>query len=170
MGIRFECPRCRKHFSVKDEYAGKEAKCTCGAPIFIPCDSDKIKFHCKNCGRGISVSNTHAGKKGRCPACKNIVTVPLLGTLLTPKSQPAPAGPAVAAVPTGMINFSCLMCGRTVQANRNSAGNIVPGSWLDLLSLPFFFCFSLQKSEVIPLQPLSLFSVSSPAILYGILL
>jgi membrane associated rhomboid family serine protease/DNA-directed RNA polymerase subunit RPC12/RpoP len=125
MGIRFECPRCRKRFSVKDEYAGKEAKCTCGAPIFVPCDSDKIRFHCKNCGRAISVSNAHAGKKGRCPACKNIVTVPLLGALLAPQSQPAPAGPAVDAVPAGMINFSCLMCGRTVQANQSSAGNII---------------------------------------------
>ncbi|MHC4110612.1 MAG: rhomboid family intramembrane serine protease [Planctomycetota bacterium] len=125
MGIKFECPRCRKHFSVKSEYTGKEAKCACGAVIIVPGDSDKISFHCRNCGRAISVSGTHAGKKGRCPACSNIVTVPLLGTLLTPQSRPAPVEPTVAVVPAGMVSFSCQMCGRTVQAEQSSAGNII---------------------------------------------
>lgn len=125
MGIKFECPRCRKHFSVKSEYAGKEARCTCGAVIFVPDDSNKIRLHCKDCGRGISVSNTHAGKKGRCPACSNIVTVPLLGTLLTPQSQLDLLEPIVAAVPAGMISFSCQMCGGVVQAEQSSAGNII---------------------------------------------
>ncbi|NIP23846.1 MAG: rhomboid family intramembrane serine protease [Phycisphaerae bacterium] len=125
MGIRFECPRCRKHFSVKSEYAGKDARCTCGTLIIVPSDSNKIRFHCKNCGKGISVSNTHAGKKGKCPSCRNIIAVPLLGTLLAPQSQPPPIEPVVAAVPAGMISFSCQMCGRIVQAKQDSAGNII---------------------------------------------
>jgi membrane associated rhomboid family serine protease/DNA-directed RNA polymerase subunit RPC12/RpoP len=125
MDIRFECPRCRKHFSVKSEYAGKDARCTCGALIIVPGDSNKIRFRCKNCGKGISVSNKHTGKKGKCPACKSIVTVPLLGVLLTPQSQPALIELAVAVVPAGMISFSCQMCGRIVQAEQRSAGNII---------------------------------------------
>lgn len=136
MGIRFECPRCRKSFAVKSEYAGKGAKCACGAVIIVPGDSNKIRFHCKNCGKGISVSNTHAGKKGKCPACKSIVTVPLLGVLLTPQSQPALIKPDVAAVPAGVISFSCRMCGRNVQANQRSAGNIIEcpacGSYVEI--------------------------------------
>lgn len=125
MGIKFECPKCRKHFSLKSEYAGKEARCKCGAVIYVPDDSSKIRFHCKKCRRAISVSNTHAGKKGKCPACRNIVTVPLLGTLLTPQSQSALLEPTVAAVPAGMTSFFCQMCGRNVQAQQGSAGNII---------------------------------------------
>jgi membrane associated rhomboid family serine protease/DNA-directed RNA polymerase subunit RPC12/RpoP len=125
MGIRFECPRCRKHFEVKSEYAGKDARCTCGALIIVPGDSNKIRFHCKNCGKSISVSNTHAGKKGRCPACRNIIVVPLLGTLLAPQSQPTLIEPAVAAVPAGMISFSCQTCSRIIQAKQSSVGNVV---------------------------------------------
>jgi len=136
MGIKFECPRCRKHFSVKSEYAGKNARCTCGAVIIVPDDSNEIRFHCKNCGRGISVSNTHTGKKGRCPACKSIVTVPLLGVLLKPQSQPPLIELAVPVVPAGMISFSCKMCGRIVQAKQDSAGNIIEcpacGAYLEI--------------------------------------
>lgn len=125
MVIKFECPGCRKHFAVNSEYAGKEAKCTCGAAIFIPGVSNKIRFHCKNCGRSISVANTQDGKKGRCPGCRNIVTVPLLVILLTPQRQAAPARQTVAPATNRIISFSCQMCGRTMQANRDSAGNII---------------------------------------------
>lgn len=39
MPIRFQCPQCEKWFSVKSEYAGKKAKCPCGAKIVVPSKS-----------------------------------------------------------------------------------------------------------------------------------
>lgn len=36
MAIKFRCPKCYKVFSVKKEYAGKNAKCSCGAIIVVP--------------------------------------------------------------------------------------------------------------------------------------
>lgn len=36
MAIGFQCPQCRKSYSVKDEYAGKKAKCSCGAVLDVP--------------------------------------------------------------------------------------------------------------------------------------
>lgn len=36
MAIKFHCPECKKAFSVKDGYAGKKAKCKCGAKIVVP--------------------------------------------------------------------------------------------------------------------------------------
>jgi hypothetical protein len=36
MPINIVCPGCRKTYLVKDEYAGKTSKCSCGARIEIP--------------------------------------------------------------------------------------------------------------------------------------
>ncbi len=36
MSIEFECDACQKQYRVKDELAGKSAKCTCGARLTIP--------------------------------------------------------------------------------------------------------------------------------------
>ena len=36
MTIKFRCPQCDKAFSVRDDYAGKKAKCPCGAKIVVP--------------------------------------------------------------------------------------------------------------------------------------
>jgi multisubunit Na+/H+ antiporter MnhB subunit len=36
MAIKFNCPKCGKRFTVKDESAGKRGKCSCGAVLEIP--------------------------------------------------------------------------------------------------------------------------------------
>ena len=36
MSISFACPRCGKHFKVREELAGKRAKCSCGNVLKIP--------------------------------------------------------------------------------------------------------------------------------------
>ncbi len=36
MSIAFSCDQCGKAFKVKDELAGKKAKCTCGHVLFVP--------------------------------------------------------------------------------------------------------------------------------------
>lgn len=36
MPIKFRCPKCNKVYSVKKEYTGKKAKCSCGTIIVIP--------------------------------------------------------------------------------------------------------------------------------------
>ena len=36
MPIKFACPSCGKAYNVKDELAGKKAKCRCGAVMPIP--------------------------------------------------------------------------------------------------------------------------------------
>ncbi len=36
MSIEFQCDICQKQYCVKDELAGKSAKCTCGARLTIP--------------------------------------------------------------------------------------------------------------------------------------
>ncbi len=38
MAIKFRCPQCNKSFTVKDENAGKKAKCPCGAKLVVPSD------------------------------------------------------------------------------------------------------------------------------------
>ncbi|MHC4404286.1 MAG: hypothetical protein ACYTG0_31920 [Planctomycetota bacterium] len=36
MSISFQCPNCGKRFKVRDDLAGKRAKCTCGNVMTIP--------------------------------------------------------------------------------------------------------------------------------------
>src|SRR4029079_13990367 len=34
--IEFDCPSCARHFNLRDELAGKQARCKCGQAIAIP--------------------------------------------------------------------------------------------------------------------------------------
>lgn len=36
MSIEFQCPRCGKAYRVRDDLAGKNAKCTCGRQLKVP--------------------------------------------------------------------------------------------------------------------------------------
>jgi len=40
MPISFKCQNCQKAFNVKDEMAGKSAKCQCGVTIVVPASDD----------------------------------------------------------------------------------------------------------------------------------
>jgi len=41
--INFRCPECMKTFAVKDIYAGKKARCKCGAVIRVPSVSEQLR-------------------------------------------------------------------------------------------------------------------------------
>ena len=143
MAIKFGCPKCGKHLSANDDYAGKEGKCKCGAALIVPGDSDRMKFKCTQCGGGISVRKTHAGKKGKCPTCQNVVTVPLLGTLVGGRDQAVGAKTGAAAASVAKISFVCPICLCNVEVRQSWAGKItecptcssdveVPGADTDL--------------------------------------
>ena len=36
MAIKFQCPECKKAFSIKDECGGRKARCPCGKKLMIP--------------------------------------------------------------------------------------------------------------------------------------
>lgn len=40
--IAFSCPTCRRAFSVPDGYAGRHAKCACGAKLTVPTESQIV--------------------------------------------------------------------------------------------------------------------------------
>ncbi len=42
MTIRFHCPKCGKHFKVRDELAGKSGRCPCGSHIRIPVSNQQL--------------------------------------------------------------------------------------------------------------------------------
>jgi len=74
---------CGKTYKVKDSYANKKAKCTCGQIISVPAQPDvplnktaeKISFSCK-CGKDFAVPEKFEGKKVRCKSCQRILQVP----------------------------------------------------------------------------------------------
>ena len=101
--IIFHCPKCRKEYQSKDEYAGKTFSCSdCGLDILIPAlanlprhsvkeasDSimtakpastappkQRISFNCPNCNSAIKVSWEAAGKKGQCRTCGETIQIP----------------------------------------------------------------------------------------------
>jgi hypothetical protein len=43
MPIKFQCPECSKSFTVSSKYAGRKAKCPCGAEITVPSKSSLSK-------------------------------------------------------------------------------------------------------------------------------
>lgn len=103
MQIRFRCRHCKKSLAVKQELAGKKAKCpVCKQPIVIPAPVTEpadvedlamqaladepaqqeaapksIDFECEYCGEVVSMALDMAGKREPCPSCKRIVRVPV---------------------------------------------------------------------------------------------
>src|SRR5262249_42659782 len=106
MSIRFNCPHCKKVLKVKDELAGKQAKCpACQHVLSIPAaeraladveslaasvlddapkappksatESTTIDFVCMYCDETIKIGLELAGKQAPCPSCRRIVKVPL---------------------------------------------------------------------------------------------
>jgi hypothetical protein len=108
MSIRFDCPQCRKTYSVADHLAGKRAQCPgCKQVLMIPepkptpraqpADIEAlaaealadqpppepetpatIEFNCYYCDEKISISAELAGKRAPCPECRRIIKVPEL--------------------------------------------------------------------------------------------
>lgn len=98
MIIQFECPECQELLRVKDQYAGKRARCVkCGKPIWIPRKQESVKelvvdrsaprqhyqaqgrdtfeVVCESCGQKIKVDRDDAGERIQCPndECLSIV-------------------------------------------------------------------------------------------------
>lgn len=105
MNIKFSCPHCKKPLKVKEELAGKKAKCpACQKVLVIPNPSaapatveelaaalaDKpaapppptqpvtIDFSCYYCEADLRLDVSLAGKQTPCPQCKRIIKVPVL--------------------------------------------------------------------------------------------
>jgi hypothetical protein len=103
MSIKFKCPHCKKPLSVKDQLAGKRAKCpacdkvlTIPALVSMPADIEAlaaaaladepaaapaaptrtIDFTCMYCDEPVKVGADLAGKQTPCPHCKHILKVP----------------------------------------------------------------------------------------------
>lgn len=107
MAIKFSCPYCKKALAVKDEMAGKKAKCpgcqkilqiptpkkvTVNAdeiaaevlsdapkkpPEQQPVEAPPIVFKCYFCDEQISFEAALAGKQAPCPECRRIVKIPV---------------------------------------------------------------------------------------------
>lgn len=99
MSVSFTCPGCGKHYTVRDELAGKRVKCKCGENLHIPSSLDehaagpaqsppaapdgppgaepagRTSFQCTECGQQYTVRGTLAGKQARCK-CGAVVQVP----------------------------------------------------------------------------------------------
>jgi membrane associated rhomboid family serine protease len=137
MTVHFQCPKCRKALAVRDEYAGRSGKCTCGAAVMVPklavtvvpirtaaAAEDMIRFACKTCGKRIKVPSSRAGSQGKCPQCKNVISIPTSSDRSTVEqvSEPVVKPQAVAA---GDIRVPCAMCNTVVHVPESSAGNLV---------------------------------------------
>jgi F0F1-type ATP synthase membrane subunit c/vacuolar-type H+-ATPase subunit K len=75
--ILFYCGHCAHKISVRDNYVGKQGKCSkCGSVFVVPTESTIVEFHCESCDRIISAPKSHAGKKAVCPKCKSTFIIP----------------------------------------------------------------------------------------------
>ena len=90
MIIQFECPKCQQTLRVKEQYAGKRARCLhCGQPVWIPRKQEQVKeltidrsaprrryeaapsaetfeITCEACGTVIRVARQDAGTRIQC--------------------------------------------------------------------------------------------------------
>ncbi len=103
MAIIFNCPNCREAYRLKDDAAGKSAKCRkCGLMITAPKPVsaeeaealalkalleeapapkaavvvEKFKFQCEFCSHEHEVERSQEGKNMRCGECGKIVRIP----------------------------------------------------------------------------------------------
>jgi hypothetical protein len=75
--ILFYCEHCAHKISVRDNYVGKQGKCSkCGSVFVVPAESTIVEFRCERCERMISAPKSHAGKKAVCPKCKSTFIIP----------------------------------------------------------------------------------------------
>jgi len=57
--MKFRCPKCKKAYDVKDELAGKRAKCSCGHSLVIPKPRKTSEFpSCPECSWPLSKGET----------------------------------------------------------------------------------------------------------------
>jgi hypothetical protein len=103
MIIQFECPECQKTLRVKEQYAGKRARCVhCGQPVWIPRQQEDVKeltidrsaprkryeaaasadtfdMTCEACGTIIKVARQDAGTRIQCTndECLGMILVKL---------------------------------------------------------------------------------------------
>jgi hypothetical protein len=103
MIIQFECPECHKTLRVKEQYAGKRARCVhCGQPVWIPRQQEDVKdltvdrsaprkryeaaesaetldITCEACGTVIKVARQDAGTRIQCTndECLGMIPVKL---------------------------------------------------------------------------------------------
>jgi hypothetical protein len=157
MSITFNCPHCQKAHKVKDNLAGKRAKCsgcqkviTIPAPVAQAADVEAlaaaalaeqpaapapvqqpatIEFTCYYCDEKVSVSVELCGKQTPCPECRRIIKVPLLK-----KEEPKDWRKVETRLPAGA---------------RRDAGPAPEGTW-DAGSVGVVSRQALLEAEAIP--------------------
>jgi hypothetical protein len=128
MSIAFQCPSCRKPYTVKDDLAGKKVVCrACKKPVIVPRSStlaapsaeveslavsalveepaaavaeaaSSFEAECPNCMEVVTWEASKAGKQAPCPQCKRIVRVPMPADGKPKDWRAAPDKPAGAKV------------------------------------------------------------------------
>ncbi len=154
MAIQFQCPHCKRPLKVRDEWAGKKARCpacqkllTINASGAVDVEAmaaaafheesaaapvqQSIDFRCVYCDEPVHVSADLAGKQTPCPECKRIIKVPL----------PKPTGPAdwrqVNRLPSGA---------------RRDVGEAPEGAWGTQVSSGRVSAEALVEAKAIPVM------------------
>lgn len=102
MSIQFACPSCARGYSVKDELAGKSAKCgQCGHKMTIPATATKAAVAAASAS---SSSNSGAAAAAKSNAAKSTAAKPVAvagtkPTVVRPVSAKAAAAPTAKAKP-----------------------------------------------------------------------
>jgi DNA-directed RNA polymerase subunit M/transcription elongation factor TFIIS len=83
--IKFHCPHCNHRLGAREDYAGKQVRCTkCQQIISVPEQSEEakegqqklIKYRCPNCNQKLGVPLAYAGRRVRCSKCQEVSVVP----------------------------------------------------------------------------------------------
>ena len=161
MSIKFPCPHCKRSLKVKEELAGRKAKCpacqqvlTIPKPAAAPANVEElvaaaltekpaaatapappptVDFTCFYCDAELKIDASLAGKQTPCPECKHIIKVPLLV-----KDQPKDWRAAETAGPTGA---------------RRDVGPAPEGAWGSTTSAGVVSRQALAEAGAIPKAP-----------------
>ncbi len=133
MIIQFECPECQKTLRVKEQYAGKRARCVhCGKPVWIPRrqetmteqvvdrsaprkryeaskSAETFEIACEACGTVIEVARQDAGTRIQCTndECLGMILVTLPESTAPDRSKRSADDGAVDARPPAAAHEIC---------------------------------------------------------------
>src|SRR5262245_10652671 len=133
MIIQFECTECHKTLRVKEQYAGKRARCVhCGKPIWIPrrqetvnellidrsaprtryeasTSAEKFDVQCEACGKLISVGRQYAGARIQCTndECMGMILATLPESRAKSKSADPVPDSSAAERPASLAEQTC---------------------------------------------------------------
>ncbi|MBF0451392.1 MAG: DUF1566 domain-containing protein [Candidatus Magnetomorum sp.] len=148
---------CGKNFHVKDSFAGKKAKCSCGTILKISDVPDptsenaqalekkvteKISFSC-DCGKTFNVSKKYQGKKVRCKVCQKVLTVP------TFSDEPEDKQEAV-QVDNGSQSIDPRLETESSEKPKRLLFICIAMLLIGAIAYGAFMFFSSQKTEIVP--------------------